>query len=203
MRISLTSFAARPRGNLTMQEPVKSLKGQLLIASPKRRDPNFFRAVILMVQHDDQGSLGLVLNRPLEVTVQAAWKQLSQLPCQVGGHLHQGGPCDGVLMALHTDIEASDIEIVPGVHFSTSKDAIEHLMSHTGSRVRLFVGYAGWTAGQLETELSQGAWLTLPATDEGVFDIKQGAWDHLMRKIGRSSLEGLDPKIVPDDPSVN
>ena len=156
-----------------------------------------------MVQHDEKGSLGLVLNRPLEVTVQAAWKQLSQLPCQVSGHLHHGGPCDGVLMALHTDIEASDIEIVPGVHFSTSKDAIEHLMSHTGSRVRLFVGYAGWTAGQLEGELSHGAWLTLPATSEGVFDLKLANWERLMRKIGRSSLEGLDPKIVPDDPSVN
>src|SRR5581483_6683525 len=120
---------------------MKSYKGHLLVASPKLRDPNFFRAVVLLVQHDENGSLGLVLNRPMEVAVQAAWKQLSQSPCEIEGHLHHGGPCEGVLMALHTDMEASDLEIVGGVYFSTTKDAIEHLVARGGggAQVRLFV----------------------------------------------------------------
>jgi len=148
----------------------QSLKGHLLVASPKLRDPNFFRAVILLVQHDEKGSLGLVLNRPMDVSIRSAWKKLSQTPCEIEGHLHQGGPCEGVLMALHTDLEASDLEVLDGVQFSTTKDAIEHLVSHGGSHVRLFVGYSGWSAGQLEGELAEGAWLTIPATSEQIFD---------------------------------
>ena len=67
----------------------RTLKGHLLIASPKLRDPNFCRSVILLVQHDERGSLGLVLNKPLDVTVRKAWKQLSQSPCQVEGYLYR------------------------------------------------------------------------------------------------------------------
>ena len=181
-----------------------SLKGHLLIASPKLRDPNFFRSVVLLVQHDERGSLGLVLNRPMELTIREAWKQLSEMPCQVEGNLHKGGPCEGVLMALHTDLEASDVEVFDGVHFSTTKDAIEHLVSHTGGSVRLFVGYAGWSPGQLENELTEGAWLTTPATTQYVFDASQGSWELLLRAIGRANLtQFIDPKIMPDDPSVN
>jgi putative transcriptional regulator len=181
-----------------------SLKGHLLIASPKLRDPNFFRSVVLLVQHDERGSLGLVLNRPMELTIREAWKQLSEMPCQVEGNLHKGGPCEGVLMALHTDLEASDVEVFDGVHFSTTKDAIEHLVSHTGGSVRLFVGYAGWSPGQLENELTEGAWVTAPATSESIFNMAHGSWEQLLRSIGRANLSQIiDPKILPEDPSVN
>lgn len=184
---------------------MKSLQGQFLVASPKLRDPNFFRSVVLLVQHDEQGSLGLVLNRPLEVSVRSAWKQLSQTPCEIDGTLHQGGPCEGCLMALHTDLEASDLEVMDGVQFSTTKDAIEHLVSHgSGLNVKLFVGYAGWSAGQLEGELAEGSWVLTSASSEQVFDPKQHMWDTLFRKIGREAmLQFIDPKLVPDDPSVN
>ena len=181
-----------------------SLKGHLLIASPKLRDPNFFRSVILLVQHDEKGSLGLVLNHPLDVTIAKAWKQLSQSPCQIEGNLHRGGPCEGVLMALHTDIEASDIEVIEGVHFSTSKDSIEHIVSHNGGNVRLFVGYAGWSPGQLEAELNDGAWQVARATSDNIFHSEESLWDSLRHAIGRESLtQRLNPNIVPDDPSVN
>lgn len=180
------------------------MKGHLLVASPKLRDPNFFRSIVLMVQHDEQGSLGLVLNRPMELSVEAAWKQLSNTPCEIDGALHRGGPCEGVLMALHTDTEASDMEVIDGVHFSTTKDAIEHLVEHGATRVRLFVGYAGWSPGQLEAELSTGSWLTTPATSDSVFGSESGSWELLIREIGRASLrEWIDPRIIPDDPSVN
>jgi len=184
---------------------MKSLQGHLLIAAPKLRDPNFFRSVVLLVQHDEQGSLGLVLNRPLDVSVRSAWKQLSQAPCEIDGTLHQGGPCEGCLMALHTDVEASDMEVTEGVQFSTTKDAIEHLVSHGhGRSVRLFVGYAGWSPGQLEAELADGSWLSLPADFDRVFDAKSHGWEHLLRKVSREALlQFMDPKIVPEDPRVN
>jgi putative transcriptional regulator len=180
-----------------------SLKGNLLIASPKLRDPNFFRSVILLIQHDENGSLGLILNHPLKVSVQDAWKQLSQSPCELGGTLHRGGPCEGVLMALHTDIEASDIQVIDGVYFSRAKDAIEQVVSHAGS-ARLFVGYAGWSPGQLEAEISDGAWLLAPATTEQIFQSEHGSWEVLMRALSRESLgQWLNPESLPEDPSVN
>jgi putative transcriptional regulator len=183
---------------------LQSLKGHLLVASPKLRDPNFFHAVILMVQHDEKGSLGLVLNRPTDLSVRHAWKKLSQTPCEIEGHLHQGGPCESMLMALHTDVEASDLEVFEGVQFSTTKDAIEHLVAQGAGQVRLYVGYAGWSAGQLEGELAEGAWLTIPATEARVFDPREHSWQHLFRLIGRQTLlQMLDPKLVPDDPAVN
>ena len=181
-----------------------SLKGHLLVAAPKLRDPNFFKSVVLLVQHDTNGSLGLVLNRPLQVTIRNAWKQLSQTPCQLDGRLHRGGPCEEVLVALHTDVEASDVEVISGLHFSTTKDAIEHLVAHGGQRVRLYIGYAGWSAGQLEGELASGSWLTVPATADHVFSPGVPSWEKIVRDIGHESLsQWIDPEILPDDPSVN
>lgn len=182
----------------------KSLKGHLLIASPRLRDPNFFRTVVFLVQHDEKGSLGLVLNRPLDVSVRAAWKQISSMPCEIDGPLRRGGPCEGVLMALHTDLQASDLEVIEGVHFSTTKHTIEHLVTHGADPVRLFAGYAGWAPGQLESELAEGAWFVVPATSESVFDDEKGSWELLFRSAERSMLsQWLDPKLLPDDPSMN
>jgi putative transcriptional regulator len=184
---------------------IESLKGNLLIASPALRDPNFFHSVVLLVQHDENGSLGLVLNRPLDVTVQSAWKQMSESPCEIDGNLNRGGPCnDGILIALHTDIAAADIHVLDGVNFSTAKQTIEQIVSHHNALVRLFVGYAGWSPGQLEAEIQNGAWLIIPAASEHVFEPDNELWESLTKKIGHASLrQWINPKIVPDDPSVN
>lgn len=182
----------------------ESLKGHLLVASPKLKEKTFFRSVILLVQHDDRGSMGLILNKPLDVRISAAWKKLSQSPCEIEGNLHRGGPCEGVLMALHTDVEASDVEVLDGVHFSTTKDAIEHLVGQGAAAVRLFVGYAGWSPGQLESEIADGSWLSIPASHARVFDPREYRWESLFRTIGHDSLlQWMDPRLVPDDPSVN
>src|SRR5687768_8432333 len=102
-----------------------SLQGQLLIAAPRLADPNFFHTVVLMVQHNDDGALGLVLNRPLTAAIQTVWQQVSESPCLIEGFLHQGGPCEGPLMVVHANADASDLEVMPGVYFSTNKDGIE------------------------------------------------------------------------------
>ena len=103
--------------------PMKSLQGQLLIASPKLFDPNFFRSVILLVQHGENGALGLVLNRPLEMTIANAWEQVSEMPCEATGFLHQGGPCDGPLMVLHTDASIPEMPVIPEVRSSSGASA--------------------------------------------------------------------------------
>jgi putative transcriptional regulator len=180
-----------------------SLQGHLLIAAPRLMDPNFFRSVILIVQHNDEGAMGLVLNRPLDITVQAAWEQVSEIPCQAEGNILQGGPCDGPLMAVHGDAKLAELFVLEGVCFSTEKDSLEKLVLDQ-SPVKFFVGYSGWGAGQLESELEQGGWLVIPATAEQVFSTDEELWRSLHRLITRATAyPGIDPRRIPPDPSVN
>jgi putative transcriptional regulator len=185
---------------------MSSLQGHLLVAAPKLTDPSFFRSVVLIVQHNDDGALGLVLNRPMEPTIDSVWDQVSETPCYADGHLHKGGPCDGPLMVLHTDEEHSQIEVTEGVYFTTEKDAVEQLVADPiGKPLKFFLGYAGWSAGQLEGELADNAWATTTATSDQVFlpDIEE-QWEALRRLIAKAAAaEWIDPKFIPDDPSVN
>jgi putative transcriptional regulator len=183
---------------------MKSLQGHLLVASPKLADPNFFHAVVLVVQHNDEGALGLVLNRPLQTTVREMWEEVGDGDCEVDGPLHQGGPCEGPLMVVHGEHDQSEIQVSNGIHFCTSRERIEKLVGDHGEAMKFFVGYAGWTAGQLEAELDQSSWLTLEANAKVVFEGDEHMWTDLIRAISRTAVTGLvDPKRIPDDPSVN
>src|SRR5438093_9621232 len=97
---SLSSFA--DRSVIESVAVVKSRAGQLLIASGKLQDPNFARSVILIIQDDPSGTMGLVLNRPMEMTVQEACDDVLETQCMVDAPLHQGGPCERLLTVLHT-----------------------------------------------------------------------------------------------------
>jgi len=81
---------------------MKSLQGHLLIASPTLLDPNFRKSVVLLVQHNEEGAMGLVLNRPTETKLCEAWTQVAETDCASDASLNLGGPCEGPLMALHT-----------------------------------------------------------------------------------------------------
>ena len=182
-----------------------NLQGQLLVASPQLRDPNFHRSIILIVRDEEDGAMGLVLNRPLEMTVAEACAQVLETPCTVEASLHEGGPCEGpmmVLLAGEAYGEAiGDQEVFSGVWFITNKDEIESLLADGGADLKCFVGYAGWTQGQLESELAAGAWLAHPADPENVFSADPRQWSKLMTQITLG--DEIDPKRIPDDPSVN
>jgi putative transcriptional regulator len=184
---------------------MKSLKGQLLIASPKLLDPNFAQSVVLMVQHDKSGALGLILNRKTEMTLQEGWEQVSQTPCPREGYLYVGGPCEGVLMAIHPYEEAGQMQVLPDLWFSTDTQHIEWLLKQTDEpRIRFFVGYAGWSPGQLENELQIGSWLITPATTERVFAPEDTLWRNIKREVALSAIIGkVNPKIIPADPGLN
>ena len=185
-------------------EPIKSLAGQLLVASPKLGDSNFEKTVLLMVQHSPDGALGLILNRPLKITIDEAWEQVSQTPCNSAGHIHHGGPCEGPLMVVHTDEALSEDEVSPGIYFSAERELVEALVAHGEEPMKFFVGYSGWTAGQLETEIAEGAWYAAPINGGRVFHGPPEQWDVVMRAVERhQSAPWLDPKLIPDDPSVN
>lgn len=182
-----------------------SLKGHLLIAAPRLLDPNFVQTVVLIVQHDKQGALGLVLNRRTELTLRQAWEQVSQDSCERNDNLYVGGPCEGVLMAIHPFEAASQIEVLPGLHFATETDHIKWLAQQADEKkVRFFVGYSGWTAGQLENEIESGSWLSMPATIERVFASEETLWRQAKREIELTAILGkANPDILPSDPGLN
>jgi putative transcriptional regulator len=182
----------------------KSLAGHLLAASRELRDPNFFRTVILLIRHNDEGALGLVLNRPTNTTLREVWSQVDDSPCQHEGVLHMGGPVQGPLMALHTEEFMLEEEVLPGLYFSASTDNLQRLVSGEHQPVAFFVGYAGWGAGQLENELKEGSWLVAPASPGEVFDQDDRSWDRLVRRVvGQQLFKAMQIKHVPNDPRVN
>jgi putative transcriptional regulator len=178
-----------------------STQGKLLLASPRLADPNFARTVVLMVQHNEQGALGLVLNRPLQISVRQACEQSLGESCDVEGLLHQGGPCEGPLMVLHANEMSKDADVFPGVFFTTEKSKIESLLKQNSSFARYFVGYSGWTAGQLEAEMEMDSWVIADAQAAHVFGEEENLWNLLMRQ--RLLSPWIDPSQMPDDPSVN
>lgn len=184
-----------------------SLTGSLVVASPNMDDPNFEHSVILMIEHSDQGAMGLVLNRPMATTVDEVWDQLSVLPCPLDQQpLLQGGPCEGPLMLLHDRKDQAQIEVCRGVCFTTDEPMVRELLTDNPQAMRFFVGYAGWGPGQLENELNLGGWLVTQAHADVVFDpdADDGLWMRVITGIDRSlAMLAMNPKLMPHDPSMN
>lgn len=181
---------------------MKTRRGQLLVASPRLRDPNFAKSVVLLVQDDKDGALGLILNRPLNTTVKEALAPVLGESVQVDAPLHLGGPCEGPLMVLHArEDDNGPSQVLPGVSFTTDREEIERLMDEPGPPLKFFAGYSGWGADQLNAEIDEGAWLLMPASAEHVFHQRLDLWSRLMAEITLGRW--IDPKRIPDDPSVN
>jgi putative transcriptional regulator len=181
-----------------------SLTGHFLVASPHLGDPNFFRSVVLVVRHDDEGAFGVVLNRPLPSTIADVWRALGFNDLQNEQPIYLGGPVTGPLIAIHTLEALSEGEIVHGVYYSTHKDHLNELVAEYEGPLRIFSGYSGWGEGQLEGELAEGSWLTTQANAAEVFAAPDDMWKAVAARIG---LEILIPpsqtKILPPDPELN
>lgn len=184
---------------------MKSLQGQLLVASPHLLDTNFSRTVVLMVQHQPQGALGLVLNRPGPWRVHELWEKVGKGACPSTAPVGLGGPVEGPLMAVHQQPLFADAEVYPGLYFATRTDFLEKIVARTDGVFRLFVGFAGWGAGQLETELTAGGWLTAPAENRLIFDTDTAdIWKVVIEGIGSELMQSsLRIKNRPPDPTVN
>jgi putative transcriptional regulator len=180
---------------------MESTQGKLLIASTRLLDPNFSRSVLLMIQHNEDGAFGLVLNRPLTATVREACEAAMHESCKVDDVLRQGGPCDGPLMVLHAGEFAPDVEVAEGLFFTTDRVKIESLLNHPETRARYFVGYSGWVAGQLEAEMETGSWLVSPLDIDHALDAGPKTWSHLMTKLTMG--QWIDEADLPDDPTMN
>ncbi|MEA1950023.1 MAG: YqgE/AlgH family protein [Planctomycetota bacterium] len=183
---------------------MKSLAGQLLLATPRLPDENFYRSVVLMIEHTEDGALGVVLNRLADRSVEELWSEVSDVECRGHRPLNLGGPVSGPLMAVHTDKDSSELEIMPGLYLAAQKANLDHLVQQEQHRCRIFLGHSGWGGGQLEEELKQGAWHVTPATLEAIFHAEDDLWETVAKQISDSVLlESLKIKNVPSDPSMN
>lgn len=183
---------------------MESLAGHLLVASPQLLDANFARSLVLMIQHNEEGAFGLVVNRPISKTIQELWREVGSGACNSRQPIHLGGPVPGPLMALHNKRPLAEVEVVPGVFFAAKKPNLDKLVLTEEPSYKVFVGHSGWGAGQLENELKQGAWRTLSATAEHVFSSDDTLWETVFRDIGHSLLKSmLHVKELPPDPTVN
>jgi putative transcriptional regulator len=143
-----------------------STRGQLLIAGPGLLDSNFFRTVVLVIAHSEEGALGLVLNRPAETTVGEAVTELDEL-LESDDPLYLGGPVQPsalIVLAEFEDAEAAALIAFEDIGVLAS-GAAEHGPSAV-RRGRAFVGHAGWGPGQLDAELERGDWILEPAARE-------------------------------------
>ena len=179
----------------------QSLTGRLLVATPSLVDPNFYRTVVLMIEHDDDGALGVVLNRPMDIPVSEYledWEPLAAEPAVVfsGGPVQPEvalavarGPHDDTDMSaliIH-DVRLADLDSDPG---GVGYEAL-----------RVFSGYAAWAPGQLEEEISEGAWWVFDCNPVDPFvNDTDSLWSSVLRRQ-RGDVAMF--ATLPDDPGMN
>ncbi len=178
-----------------------SLQGKLLVAAPSLLDGNFRRTVVLVAQHSEDGAMGLVLNRPSDATVGDAVPPLGELAGD-DAVVWSGGPVEpgGVIVLGEFDDPSESAELIFGdVGFMSAEDDPADVALAT-RRARVFAGYAGWSAGQLEAELEEEAWFTATPLEDDVFALADDLWSTVLaRKGGPYALLSK----MPPDPSLN
>lgn len=179
-----------------------SLRGKLLVASPALVDPNFARAVVLITEHNDEGAMGIVLDKPSDALVGEVVPQLADAagpdaPIYVGGPVQ---PSAIVVLAEFSDPEAAAWIVVADVGFASADLDTADLGAVT-RRARVYAGYSGWGPGQLEAEMELDSWIIEPPLPAELFpDAPDTLWnDVLARKGGQYALVAR----MPEDPSLN
>jgi putative transcriptional regulator len=173
-------------------ETTESLVNQLLIAMPGMADPNFSSTVTLICEHNDEGALGIVINRPLNLRLGGLFEQLHldnpdpaalDHPVLLGGPV---GPERGFVLHDSSHRYENSLAISSEICLTLSRDVIDAMASGRGPQKSLVaLGYAGWDAGQLEAEMLANAWLNVLATQEIVFDMPfADRWAAAARALG-------------------
>ena len=184
---------------------IDGLTGRLLVATPTLEDPNFRRTVVLVLDHSDDGALGIVVNRPLDVDVAAvlpAWQPYTTNP----GRLFQGGPVQldsalGLVAVPGDGREPEGVRRIIGSLGLVDLDTPPDALAGDVAGLRIFAGYAGWSSGQLEDEIGEGAWYVVDSEPRDPFtDAPEGLWRAVLRRQ-RGDLALVS--TYPDDPTMN
>jgi putative transcriptional regulator len=181
---------------------VATLRGQLLVAGPTLLDPNFARTVVLIVEHEEQGAMGLVLNRPSPILAEQAIPELSDA-LDPEETLWVGGPVQETSVVVLADFEGSGLDsnsVQGGLGLVLPEADLEEV-GGTVRRARAFLGYAGWGPGQLEGELDRDDWIVAEFEPTDAFtDDPEHLWSQVLARMGgQYALLAT----MPPDPSVN
>ena len=169
-----------------------SLHNQLLIAMPGMPDPNFNSTVTLVCEHNDDGALGIVINRPTNLNLGGLFEQLdlddsdrqiASAPVLSGGPV---APERGFVLHSPLDGFESSVAVSPDVQLTLSRDVLDAMAAGDGPEQSLVaLGYAGWEPGQLENEMLENTWLSVPASKEIIFDTPfEKRWESAARSMG-------------------
>jgi putative transcriptional regulator len=154
-----------------------SLRDHFLLAMPRLTDAIFAHSITYLCEHNEHGAMGIVINQPLDISVEeilehlqiSAAGLLSETPVMAGGPVHMDR---GFVLHRNTGAQwEATLEVTPDVSLTTSRDILTAIAASEGPPDNLIaLGYAGWSAGQLESEISDNSWLTLPADSAIIFD---------------------------------
>lgn len=181
------------------------LTGRLLVATPQLREPTFWRTVILLLDHGPDGAMGIVLNRPMDVEVAAVlpgWQPHTTAP----GVLFQGGPVEldsalGLVAVPGDTSEPSGVRRISGALGLVDLDVEPLSVVSQLAGLRVFAGYAGWSVGQLETEIGEGSWFVVDGEARDPFSADPA---HLWREVLRRQRGELAfVATYPEDPAQN
>lgn len=171
------------------------LTHKFLIAMPAMADPNFAGSVVYVCEHTDKGALGLVINRPTELTLEGLFDKIDlklEIAPWKDTPVYFGGPVQterGFVLHVPAGQYSSSLPVRDDIALTTSKDVLEAVAGGTGpSKLLVTLGYSGWGAGQLESEVSANAWLTVDAQQSIIFDTPAEA-----RQAAALRLLGVDP----------
>jgi putative transcriptional regulator len=174
-----------------------------LVAMNQLWDPNFRGSVVLMLHHDEQGAVGLVINRVTDLpmaslceTFGLSWRGAPEMRVDWGGPVQ---PELGWMLLGDGTPEVPDVEsLIQGIRYTRSNDVLREVAANPPRHLRMFLGYAGWGPGQLERELAQGAWLVAPASARLVFEERRDRlWDEAVRSLG------IEPATLVQTQGVN
>ncbi|RLV61486.1 YqgE/AlgH family protein [Parashewanella curva] len=174
---------------------MESLQNQFLIAMPSLDDTFFERSVIYMCEHDEKGAMGLVINRPIGIEVN---ELLDQMELNTHTTLHSvvqdspvlvGGPVSpdrGFVLHSTQPGWTNSLAITPEIMVTTSRDVLSAMSNQKGpDSFIVALGYAGWGRGQLEEEIAQNSWLTIPASNEILFEVEpEKRWEMACKSLG-------------------
>ena len=178
-------------------------KGKFLISEPFMYDPNFKRTVILLTEHTDQGTLGFILNRPIDMKIGESIEDFPNFDAPV----YLGGPVQpDTLHYIHRvgDLLDDSEEILPGVFWGGNFEALKILIKNKqvdSTDFRFFVGYSGWSPDQLADELDEESWILAVASEESIFEFNtKSLWKQVLTEMGKEY--GMLANF-PEDPSLN
>lgn len=178
-----------------------NLKNHFLLAMPTLEDPNFQKTLTLITEHSEHGAMGLVINRPLTLTVGEVLQHLDITPEDTRASqqpVHYGGPVEperGFILHSPPGQWSGTLAVSEEIGMTSSRDILEHIARGEGpERLLVTLGYSGWGAGQLEAEMAQNAWLTCPAEREILFDLPAEE-----RLAAAATRIGIDLDMVSPD----